>query len=797
MKKMLLVLAVAFAAMQAVAANVDLASAQSMAQQFLMSHTASQRFNAAAPAVKWVHQEMNSSNANQAAYYVINTDRGFVVVAGDDRAQEILAYGDRALDNMENLPENMRFWLGYYKMQMELLQSRPGRVVEKKTALRATAVVEPLLAATWDQGFPYYSQCPMDGDRRALTGCATTSLAQVFYKWKHPTEPTPVVPGYTTSTRHLELPELPSVTFDWDNMMDAYTLGHYEDVNKNAVAQLMRYIGQAERMDYCNDGSTAWEDDIVRACEMYGYEDAHVVYKSDVNFNTGVETELVSDADWSEMLKAELNAGRPIVFCAYDYSSAYNMYSGHAFNVDGYDVDGLFHINWGWSGTGNGYFALNAFANQGNNYHIGQLMIANIEPTSPTVPALKVSPAALDMECYAGETATATFTVKGRALSDDLTMRLNDANGVFSLDPATITAADVMQGVTVTVTFAPQVAGVTQGSVTLSCPGVEDVTVSLKGTAKSAPLVVYDPVMLPADAAKVTLTSFTANWTDETAPANVASYTLDVSTKPNIMLIDEADCSGAPDSFSDQSSNAAALFPAGWTFNGTSGLWAEGGCISLTGTVGFSTSTYDLSGFDKVSVVINAKGSYQQAKISVATSVDSKEVVLTSRDYTQYIVVLNCAQSDQITLTNVNASGNPAFKSMQVYAGEMSEPALRASETGDATCRVITGITDKAYTVGGLTAGGTFLYKVKAHYTDGTESAWSNVEEVILTGAAPVQTGDVNGDTNVNISDVTALINLLLKNAVDGNAAADVNGDQNVNISDVTALINLLLKGAN
>ena len=68
---------------------------------------------------------------------------------------------------------------------------------------------------------------------------------------------------------------------------------------------------------------------------------------------------------------------------------------------------------------------------------------------------------------------------------------------------------------------------------------------------------------------------------------------------------------------------------------------------------------------------------------------------------------------------------------------------------------------------------------------------------MILTGAAPVQTGDVNGDTNVNISDVTALINLLLKNAVDGNAAADVNGDQNVNISDVTALINLLLKGAN
>ena len=57
--------------------------------------------------------------------------------------------------------------------------------------------------------------------------------------------------------------------------------------------------------------------------------------------------------------------------------------------------------------------------------------------------------------------------------------------------------------------------------------------------------------------------------------------------------------------------------------------------------------------------------------------------------------------------------------------------------------------------------------------------------------------GDVNGDGNVNISDVTALINYLLS----GNAAgvnlggADVNQDGNVNISDVTALINYLLSG--
>ena len=55
--------------------------------------------------------------------------------------------------------------------------------------------------------------------------------------------------------------------------------------------------------------------------------------------------------------------------------------------------------------------------------------------------------------------------------------------------------------------------------------------------------------------------------------------------------------------------------------------------------------------------------------------------------------------------------------------------------------------------------------------------------------------GDVNGDSNVNISDVTALINYLLShNATGINLdAADCNQDSTININDVTALINYLL----
>lgn len=69
---------------------------------------------------------------------------------------------------------------------------------------------------------------------------------------------------------------------------------------------------------------------------------------------------------------------------------------------------------------------------------------------------------------------------------------------------------------------------------------------------------------------------------------------------------------------------------------------------------------------------------------------------------------------------------------------------------------------------------------------------WKNFSHIVGDAS---ETGDVNGDSLVNISDVTALINYLLNS--DGSHilvdSADVKSDGTINISDVTALINLLL----
>ncbi len=84
---------------------------------------------------------------------------------------------------------------------------------------------------------------------------------------------------------------------------------------------------------------------------------------------------------------------------------------------------------------------------------------------------------------------------------------------------------------------------------------------------------------------------------------------------------------------------------------------------------------------------------------------------------------------------------------------------------------------------------------------DGTTTiALADVQDMYFSneaGGSDVKVGDVNNDGNVNITDVTALINYLLSgDASSVNLdAADVSGDDVVNISDVTSLINLLLKG--
>ena len=648
------------------------------------------------------------------------------------------------------------------------------------------------------------NQCIINGNQ-CLTGCPATSAAMVFYYWKYPDFETPEVPGYrcelSTSywggASYVNVAALPPVTFDWDNMKDSYS-GNYTTAQGTAVATLMRYIGQAEHMAYGTSaaGGSGVDADsvslIADAFKFFGYDEtARVATKSLADY-FGNETELIDDEEWATMLQNELFEGRPVVYCAFDYSSN-DGWSGHAFNVDGYTpATNTYHVNWGWSGVGNGDFALNAFNYGKYSFSIEQQMIMGIQPPA-TTPTLRVSPLQLNMEAYVDQSTTATFNVKGLLLVDGVTLTLDDADRVFALDTDHIGMNDALDGVTVTVTYSPLASGNHTATVTLSSPEAENVTVTLNGTAQ---LETFVPTVLPADSAHIGLTQFRADWTDQTASKYVSSYTLEVNTKPGTMLLDQADWSHLQESSTNYADNPAAVLPEGWTFSGN-GLWCEDAAISLNSKSSIITPTHDLAGYEQVTIVLEAKSTtaMSNSKFTVSTSADSKDFTVTGNSsFTQCVAVLNCDELDQVTIAG--KSSFPQFQSIQVYAGELEETQLRAAtENGDENYRLITGIAGKSYTVSNLTPAGMFYYRVKALYIDGTCSPWSRSRSITLQdGAAGHTVGDVDHDGNVNITDVTSLIDHLL--GTDSGlctVCADVDGDGIINITDVTALIDLLL----
>ncbi len=789
MKKLLLLVTFLLAVMQISAANVDLAEATSTAKRYVNTNKAKRLQGASANSLKLIHTEVNSANVAQAAYYIFNYDKGFVIVSGDDRAHLVLAHGDRPLD-MKRMPDNMKFWLGTYKKQIEYLQAHPGLVVDKPTPKRSQRIgdVAPLLTAEWDQDAPYYNHCPMYNGSYCLTGCPATSLSMVFYYWKYPTDPTPEVEGYTNESYGFQVPALPSITFDWDNMLDKYVAGNYNTAQADAVAWLMRYVGQEEHMDYTPSGSGAMGDDILRAVKFFGYDEdmARLEFKTRTD-DYGTDTAVYyNDDEWAALLQNELAEGRPVVYCGYDYS--YWGWSGHAFNVDGYTAsDDTYHVNWGWSGDGNGDFVLNAFSESGYTFNIEQQMIMGIQP--PVLgPAIKVNKSKLDIEAYVEQTATATFTVRGNELTGPITLTLNDASGMFSLDANSVSLDEQQDGKVITLTYAPTASGNHTATITLSSPGVEDKMVAINGNAS---LETYVPQMLPVDESTIGMTKFRAGWTDATSAEYVESYTLEVSTRPAVELLATLDGSQYPDSYE------SITLTEPWSGNGVKvgygayyfSNYSNDGYIAFTVPEGYSDDIFTMQ-------ITTVGGTYGSGNITVG----SNQTPAVGHQFTSgstYTWYVTASEGEKITITSTDSYFSPDMAMIKVYAGDVNElNTLMAVEQGDANYRLVTGITDKSYTVKDLTALGSFYYKVKALYTDGTESRWSNSQKVTLGGHG-YDLGDVNHDEKLSIDDVTSLISYLLsgdeKDACP--ICADVDADGKIGIDDVTVLINLLLGG--
>lgn len=290
---------------------------------------------------------------------VSNNDKGFVIVSADRRMPEVLGYSDETNFDQAQLPDGLLWLLSKYdadaQMISQLSYEQAMALIGTTSSLTRTEApevqtVSPLLGKrAWNQGSPFNKLCPKSSAwSNTVTGCVATALAQILANHRYPQ----IGKGhiyYTTTTDQLSVnvdlgTESP---YDWDNMIDTYVTNLYNEDQANAVAQLMFHIGAAVQMDYTASSSGAYDIDALKALvNNFDYDD-------EVSL---IQAGYYSYPEWNSILQAELLAGRPVYYSGSNRSAT----SGHAFVFDGFDEKGLYHVNWGWSGSGNGYYSLTA-----------------------------------------------------------------------------------------------------------------------------------------------------------------------------------------------------------------------------------------------------------------------------------------------------------------------------------------------------------------------------------------------------------------------------------------------------
>lgn len=369
------------------------------------------------------------------AYHVFNigASNGFVIVSGSDLTPDIIGYTDEGSFDAQNLPDNMKAWLQEYTNQIAWVEKQ-GEVAASTSKVRKVSAsvkeaIAPLIQTKWNQANPYNYYCPnFVSSTKCVTGCMATALAQLLYyhhqKDGFPTGTKADVAAYECFTNwsgsHVQVDACPASNFDWDKMQLTYT-GKEDassDIKAQAVAKLMQYCGAAIDMDYADElnGGSSASSDIVEPLKTYFGFDERVKLCKRTKYTT---------VEWENLIYQELVEKRPTII------TGQSTGGGHAFICDGYDADGYFHINWGWGGTGNGYYLLNVAnphetgigaGSSSDGYTMKQDALIGLEKPVGSVPA----------EVELGRLTVSGVSYTGSATLDKTTQTVSGAFRIFN-----------------------------------------------------------------------------------------------------------------------------------------------------------------------------------------------------------------------------------------------------------------------------------------------------------------------------------------------------------------------------
>ena len=389
------------------AGHIQSEQAQQLAIDFLSQRTAHSRG-------EHPQESVSATIASFDGFYIVNrgSDQGFVIVAADDRAYTILGYSDKGSINLATAPEALSDWLQTFTNEIHHIGNKTSTLSFSDKKYQGDS---PLLGETaWNQGYPYNQLTPCYvGTTNAATGCAATAMAQILYYHRYPIQGRGQN-SFHTSQYNMSLSiDFSQSIYQWQSMKPVYGEWDSQD-SRDAVAVLMRDCGYAINMDYgavSGAAPDAWPKALI---EYFDY-DRGLCNRYRANY---------THEEWNEIIRRELDAGRPV------FAGGFANSGGHAFVFDGYDEDGLIHVNWGWGGVSNGYFRTSALtpAIQGTGgadggFNARQSIITGIQPACEG--------SELTPEFYSSETVKATPATTSKTTPVALKLTGKITNGGF------------------------------------------------------------------------------------------------------------------------------------------------------------------------------------------------------------------------------------------------------------------------------------------------------------------------------------------------------------------------------
>lgn len=309
--------------------------------------------------------------------YIYNVgNKGFVIIANNTAMPPVLGYSTQHnFPDLDEAPEHYVDWINHYSTMADYaitqdlkpeptVQQQWNEALQGQFSTRNTTTVNPLITTHWNQDCYYNEYCPEAPGSgwwgggggpcdHVYAGCVACAMAQVMKYWNHP-QTGFGSHSYIHSTYGEQSANFAATTYQWNDMPEQI----YS--HNDAVATLMYHCGVSVNMNYSPSGSGAQSKDVETALRSYfGYCGAK--YREKDKYDNEV---------WIAMLKSELDLSHPM------YYSGASSSAGHAFVCDGYDANDLFHFNFGWSGSADGYYSLYDV----NGYSSSQAIVMNIVP---------------------------------------------------------------------------------------------------------------------------------------------------------------------------------------------------------------------------------------------------------------------------------------------------------------------------------------------------------------------------------------------------------------------------------